>query len=62
MDRRATAAPWRGSRVAVLEAREKPSTYSSRRPGRQVPTMVDQVVSFRIATDDVIETVPLLAW
>jgi hypothetical protein len=31
--------------AAVLRAREKPSTYSSRRPGRQVPTMVDQVVS-----------------
>jgi hypothetical protein len=38
--------------VAVLEAREKPSTYSSRRPGRHVATMVDQVVSFTIATDD----------
>jgi hypothetical protein len=28
--------------AAVLEGREKPSTYSSRRPGRQVPTIVDQ--------------------
>jgi hypothetical protein len=27
-------------------------------PGRQVPAIVDQVVSFTIATDDVIETVP----
>jgi hypothetical protein len=35
--------------AAVLEAREKPSTYISRRPGRHVPTMVDQVVSFTIA-------------
>jgi hypothetical protein len=48
--------------AAVLEAREKPSTYSLRRPGRHVPTSVDQVVSFTIATDEVIETVPLLAW
>ena len=49
--------------AAVLEAREKPSTYSSRRPGRQVPTIVDQVVSFTIATDDVMVTVPpLLGW
>jgi hypothetical protein len=39
--------------AAVLEAREKPSTYKSRRPGRQVPTIVDQVVSFTFATDDV---------
>jgi hypothetical protein len=39
--------------AAVMGAREKPSTYSSRRP-----TIVDQVVSFTIATDDVIETVP----
>jgi hypothetical protein len=44
--------------AAVLEARDQPSTYRSRRPGRQVPTSVDQVVSFTIATDDVIETVP----
>jgi hypothetical protein len=44
--------------AAVLEARDQPSTYSSRRPDRQVPTIVDQVVSFTIATDDVIETVP----
>jgi hypothetical protein len=44
--------------AAVLEAREKPSTYSSRRPGRHVPTSVDQVVSFTIATDDVMVTVP----
>jgi hypothetical protein len=49
--------------AAVLHARDQPSTYSSRRPGRHVPTMVDQVVSFTIATDDVIETVPPpLAW
>jgi hypothetical protein len=47
----------------VLEAREKASTYSSRCPGRQVPTIVDQVVSFTIATDDVMVTVPPpLAW
>ena len=39
--------------AAVLEARYQPSTYSSRRPGRQVPTIVDQVVSFTFATDDV---------
>jgi hypothetical protein len=32
----------------VLEARDRPSTYSSRRPARQVPTSVDQVVSFTI--------------
>jgi hypothetical protein len=32
--------------AAVLEARDQPSAYSSRRPGRQVPTSVDQVVSF----------------
>jgi arsenite methyltransferase len=37
--------------AAVLEAREKPSTYSSRRPGRQVPTIVDQVVSFILDSD-----------
>jgi hypothetical protein len=48
--------------AAVLEARDQPSTYNSRRPGRPVPTIVDQVVSFTIATDDVIETVPPLAW
>jgi hypothetical protein len=37
--------------AAVLEARDQPSTYSSRRPGRQVPTIVDHVVSFsRAAT------------
>jgi hypothetical protein len=36
--------------AAVLEARDQPSTYSSRRPGRHVPTIVDQVVSFTIAT------------
>jgi hypothetical protein len=42
--------------AAVLEARENPSTYSSRRPGRQVTTSVDQVVSFTIATDDAMET------
>jgi hypothetical protein len=35
----------------VLEAREKPSTYNSRRPDRPVPAMVDQVVPFTIATD-----------
>ena len=39
--------------AAVAEARDQPSTYSSRRPGRQVPASVDQVVSFTIATDDV---------
>jgi hypothetical protein len=44
--------------AAVLEARDQPPTYSSRRPGRQVPTIVDQVVSFTIATDDVIVTLP----
>jgi hypothetical protein len=49
--------------AVVLEAREKPSTYSSRRPGRHVPMMVDQVVSFTIATHDVMVTVPPpLAW
>ena len=49
--------------AAVLEARDQPSTYSSRRPGRYVPTSVDQVVSFTIATDDVMVTVPPpLAW
>ena len=42
--------------AAVLEAREKPSRYSSRRPGRQVPTIVDQVASFTIAMDDVMVT------
>jgi hypothetical protein len=47
--------------AAVLEARDQPSRYNSRRPGRHVATIVDQVVSFTIATDDVIETVPLLA-
>jgi hypothetical protein len=44
--------------AGVLEARDQPSTYRSRRPGRHVPTIVDQVVSFTIATDDVIVTVP----
>jgi hypothetical protein len=49
--------------AAVLEARHQPSTYGSRRPGRQVPTIVDQVVSFTFATDDVMVTVPSpLAW
>ena len=49
--------------VAALEARDQPSTYSSRGPGRQLPTSVDQVVSFTIATDDVMVTVPPpLAW
>jgi hypothetical protein len=49
--------------AAVLEARDQPSTYNSRRPGRQVPTIVDQVVSFTITTDDVMVTVlPPLAW
>jgi hypothetical protein len=49
--------------AAVLEARDQPSTYSSGRPGRHVPTIVDQVVSFTMATDDVVETVPPpLAW
>jgi hypothetical protein len=42
--------------AAVLEAREKSSTYSSSRPGRQVPTIVDQVVSFTIETDDAMES------
>jgi hypothetical protein len=46
--------------AAVLEARDQPSTYSSKRPGRHVPTIVDQVVSFTIAT--VVVTVPPLAW
>ena len=45
---------------SVLEARDQPSTYSSRRPGCHVPTIVDQVVSFTIATDDVMVTVPPL--
>jgi hypothetical protein len=44
--------------AAVLEARDQPSTYSARHPGRHVPTAVDQVVSFTIATDDVMVTVP----
>jgi hypothetical protein len=44
--------------AAVLEARDQPSTYNSRRPGRHVPTIVDQVASFTTAADDVIETVP----
>jgi hypothetical protein len=44
--------------AAVLEARDQQSTYNSRRRGRQIPAIVDQVVSFTIATDDVIETVP----
>jgi hypothetical protein len=49
--------------AAVLEARDQPSTYNSRRPSRHVPTIVDQVVSFTIATDDVMVTVPPpLAW
>jgi hypothetical protein len=49
--------------AAVLEARDQPSTYSSRRPGCQVPTIVDQLVSFTMATDDVMVTVPPpLAW
>jgi hypothetical protein len=49
--------------AAALEARDRRSMYSSRRPGRQVPTSVDQVVSFTIATDDVMVTVPpLLGW
>jgi hypothetical protein len=39
--------------AAVPEARYQPPTYSSSRPGRHVPTSVDQVVSFTIATDDV---------
>lgn len=38
--------------AAVLEVREKPSTYSSRRPGRQVPTIVDQVDSSKSRLDD----------
>jgi hypothetical protein len=49
--------------AAVLEARDHPSTYSSSRPGRHVPTILDQVVSFTIATDEVMVTVPPpLAW
>jgi hypothetical protein len=49
--------------AAILEACDQPSTYSSRRFGRQVSTVVDQVVSFTIATDDVMVTVPpLLGW
>ena len=44
--------------AAVLEARDQPSTYSSRRPDRQVPTSVNPVVSFTIATDEVMVTVP----
>jgi hypothetical protein len=47
--------------TAVLEAREEPSRYSSRRSGRHVATSVDQVVSFTIATDEVTVTVPPLA-
>jgi hypothetical protein len=39
--------------AAGLEVRDQPSTYSSRRPGRHVPAMVDQVVPFTIATEDV---------
>jgi hypothetical protein len=38
--------------AALLEARDRPSTSSSRRPGRQVPTSVDQFVSFTIKTVD----------
>jgi hypothetical protein len=49
--------------AAVVEARDQPSTYSSRDPDRQVPTIVEQVVSFTIVTDDVMVTVPPpLAW
>ena len=44
--------------AAVLEARDQPSTYNSRRPGRHVPTIVDHVVSSTIATDDVMVMVP----
>jgi hypothetical protein len=44
--------------VAVLEARDSRRPCNLRRPGRHVPTMVDQVVSFTIAMDDVIEMVP----
>ena len=44
--------------AAVLEAREKPSTYNSRRRGRHVPTIVAQVVSFTIATNDAMVTGP----
>ena len=29
--------------AAVLEARDQPSTYSSRRPGRHVPTIWDEL-------------------
>jgi hypothetical protein len=47
----------------LKRARDSPSTYSSRRPGRQVPTTIDQVVLFTIATDDTMVTVPpLLGW
>ena len=31
--------------AAAFEGREKPSTYSSRRPGRQVPTSVGHVAA-----------------
>jgi hypothetical protein len=49
--------------AAVLEGRDQPSTYSSRRTGRHVPTIVDQAVSFTIATGDVMVMVPPpLAW
>jgi hypothetical protein len=44
--------------AGVLEAREKPSTYSSRHLGRQVPTIVDQVVSLTIATEYMMVMVP----
>jgi hypothetical protein len=49
--------------AAVLEAREKPSTYSSRRPGRHVATSVCHAVSLVTETLDVMVTVPvLLSW
>jgi hypothetical protein len=44
--------------AAVLEARDQPSTYSPKRPSRHVPTIVDRVVSFTSATDDVMVTLP----
>ena len=35
--------------AAVLEARDQPSTYNSRRPGRHVPTMVaDYVIALAL--------------
>jgi hypothetical protein len=48
--------------AAVLQAREEPSTYSSRCPGRHVPTIVDLVVSSTIATDVMVTVPPPLVW